>query len=231
MKIAICDDDKENCAQLRRWMKKQEPDCEVVCFHTCRQFLETRQHFDILLLDIQMEQMGGMEVARVLRINQEKTLLIFVTALKEYAPEAFEVSAFHYLLKPLSGEKFCGVFENACREVRKQESANGGAIFFQTKSRSFAIQKNEILYVESAKRKVEIHTLRENVTVYGTMKDMEKELGEGFYRCHRGYLVNMAYVSEYGMGAIRLQNGEKVYLAREKYSEFVRAYTGYLKYT
>lgn len=231
MRIAICDDDKENCARLRSWMKKQEPDCEVVCFHTCGQFLGTRQYFDILLLDIQMEQMGGMEVARTLRANREKIILIFVTALKEYAPEAFEVSAFHYLLKPVSREKFCGVFESACREVRKRENANGGMLFFQTKSRNFAIQKNEILYVESAKRKVEIHTLRDNVTVYATMKYMEEELGGEFYRCHRGYLVNMAYVSGYGMGTIQLQNGESVYLAREKYSEFVRAYTGYLKHT
>ena len=84
--------------------------------------------------------------------------------------------------------------------------------------------------MESERRKVEIHTQRENITVYATMKHLEKELGEGFYRCHRGYLVNMAYVSEYGMGTIQLQNGESIYLARDKYSEFVRAYTGYLKH-
>lgn len=231
MRIAICDDDKENCAQLCSWMKKEEPDCEVVCFYTCREFLETSQQFDILLLDIRMEQMGGMEVAKTLRANREKIILIFVTALKEYAPEAFELSAFHYLLKPVSREKFCGIFESACREVRKKEKGNAGTLFFQTKSRNFSIHKNDILYVESAKRKVEIHTLRENVTVYATMKHMEEVLGEEFYRCHRGYLVNMAYVSECGMGTIQLQNGEIVYLAREKYSEFVRAYTGYLKHT
>lgn len=231
MRIAVCDDDKESCAQLRSWMKKLEPDCQVVCFYTCRQFLGTGQHFDILFLDIRMEQMGGMEVARALRISRENTILIFVTALKEYAPEAFEVSAFHYLLKPVPEEKFSRVFESTCREARRLESANREVLIFQTKSRNFAIQKSEILYVESEKRKVEIHTQRENITVYATMKHMEKELGEGFYRCHRGYLVNMAYVSGYGMGTIQLQNGESIYLAREKYSEFVRAYTGYLKHS
>ena len=229
MRVAICDDDRESCARLRSLIKKQEPDCEVACFDTGKRFLEAKGHFDILLLDIQMEEMSGIEVARILRINQEKTILIFVTALKEYAAEAFEVSAFSYLLKPVEPEKFCRVFEDACREARKMESQSGEQLFFQTKARSFLVQKKEILYVESHKRKVEIHTLRENIQIYATMKNMEGQLGNGFFRCHRGYLVNLAYVAEYGTGVIRLQNGEDIYLAREKYSEFSKAYTKYLQ--
>lgn len=229
MRVAICDEERENCSRLGCLIKRQEPDCEIMCFYTCRQFLEARQHFDILLLDIQMEKMGGIEVARAIRIHQEKTILIFVTALKEYASEAFDVAAFHYLVKPVSPEKFSRVFENACREVRRLESLGGGQLFFQTRTRSFTIPKDEILYVESSKRKVEIHTLKESIVVYATMKHMEEQLGERFYRCHRGYLVNLAYVAEYGAGMVWLQNGEKVYLAREKYSEFSRIYTEYLK--
>ncbi len=226
MRVAICDDERESCNGLSLLIKRQEPDCEVACFHTCRQFLEAAQHFDILLLDIQMEEMGGIEVARALRGRGERTVLIFVTALKEYAPE---VSAFHYLLKPVVPEKFCRVFESACLQVRKLESQSAGQLFFQTKARSFTVPRDEVLYVESRRRKVEIHTRKENVTVYATMKHMEEQLGEGFYRCHRGYLVNMAYVTGYGAGFVRLQNGEAVYLAREKYSEFAKVYSEYLR--
>ena len=229
MRVAICDDERESCNGLSLLIKRQEPDCEVACFHTCRQFLEAAQHFDILLLDIPMEEMGGIEVARALRGRGERTVLIFVTALKEYAPEAFEVSAFHYLLKPVVPEKFCRVFESACLQVRKLESQSAGQLFFQTKARSFTVPRDEVLYVESRRRKVEIHTRKENVTVYATMKHMEEQLGEGFFRCHRGYLVNMAYVTGYGAGFVRLQNGEAVYLAREKYSEFAKVYSEYLR--
>lgn len=229
MKVAICDEEKGSCATLAQLVRRQEPDCEVSCFYSVRQFLEARQHYDILLLDIQMEGMRGMEAARALRISGEDTLLIFVTAGREYAAEAFEVSAFHYLLKPVAEEKFCGVFENACRAVRRQEEIRDGQLFFQTKARNFTVRKKEILYIESEKRKVEIHTLKENITIYATMKHMEEQLGKGFYRCHRGYLVNMDYVAGYGFGTIRLQNGEDIYLAREKYSDFVRVYTEYLK--
>lgn len=229
MKTAICDEDKESCTWLYRLVKKQEPDSEVYCFYSSREFLESGQHYDILLLDISMEEMRGMEVARTLRIQGADTILIFVTALKEYAAEAFEVSAFHYLLKPVIPEKFCSVFEGACREVRRLEERKSGQLFFRTKTRNFTIRKKDILYVESAKRKVEIHMIRENITVYATMKHMEEQLGSNFNRCHRGYLVNMAYVAGYGTGTIQLQNGEKIYLARDKYAEFVRAYTNYLK--
>lgn len=229
MRVAICDDDKVSCGRLRRLILEQEPGCEVICFHAGKQFLESKQHFDILLLDIQMEDMSGIELARTLRINRENTILIFVTALKEYAAEAFEVSAFHYILKPVAPEKFCRVFENACREVRKQAALGGEQLFFHTKLKSFTVLKNEILYVESKKRKVDVHTLNECFTVYATMKHMEERLGSNFYRCHRGYLVNLAYVTEYGPGTVRLSNGAIVYMAREKYAEFVRAYTQYLE--
>lgn len=229
MKIAICDDERDNCSRLKGLIKSKR-DCEVKCFHTGKQFLEAREHFDILILDIRMEEMKGIEVAKALRVKQENTVLIFVTALKEYVPEAFDVAAFHYLLKPVPAEKFCKVFEDACREVERLEGLKSEQLFFQTRSRSFTVQKKEILYVESRKRKVDIHTLRECFTVYATMRYMEEQLGGDFYRCHRGYLVNMAYVKEYETDVIHLKNGEKVYMARDKYSEFAKAYIQFLRY-
>jgi len=229
MKVAICDEDRASCSGLRCLVRTQEPDCEVQCFYSGRQFLETKQHFDILLLETQLEDMSGMDVARALRAGGENTILIFVTARREYASEAFEVAAFHYLLKPVSQEKFRVVFESACRQARGLSGISGSQLFFRTKYKSFTVPRGEILYVASSRRQVEIHTLREYFTVYGTMKHMEEELGEGFYRCHRGYLVNMAYVAGYEAGSVRLKNGEEVYLAREKYADFVKVYTEYLR--
>ena len=227
MKVAICDE-RGSCLELRNLIKRQKYDCDVRCFYTGKQLLETRERFDILILDIQMEEMSGIEVARALRMKQDNMVLIFVTALKEYASEAFDVAAFHYLLKPVPGEKFCKVFESACREVERLEGLKSEQLFFQTRSRNFTVQKKDILYVESRKRKVDIHTLQECFTIYATMRHMEEQLGGDFYRCHRGYLVNMAYVKEYETDVIRLKNGEKVYMARDKYAEFAKAYMRFL---
>jgi DNA-binding LytR/AlgR family response regulator len=76
---------------------------------------------------------------------------------------------------------------------------------------------------------VEIHTAGATVEVYASMNETEGQLEYGFFRCHRGYLVNMAYVAEYDSGSITLNNGEHVYLAKEKYGEFVKAYIRYLR--
>ena len=234
--VWICDDEPQQAGFLQRltadWAKRRAFKLHITQYHSAEELLfayDADKRVDILLLDIQMEGMRGMEVARALRISGEDTVLIFVTARKEYAAEAYAVSAFYYLLKPVDTDKFCEVFRGACGEVRRLEDARGGQLFFQTKTRNFTLQKKEILYVESARRQVEIHTLKENITVYATMKHMEEQLGVDFCRCHRGYLVNLAYVAGYGNGVVRLQNGETVYLAREKYSEFVRTYTEYLK--
>lgn len=74
-----------------------------------------------------------------------------------------------------------------------------------------------------------MHTVKETIELYASLNGMEAELGMSFYRCHRGYLVNMAYVSEYCHDSILLSNGETIYLAKEKYQEFVKEYMRYLK--
>ena len=229
MRIAICDDEKEICGQLKRLVLRQRADCEVFLFDSGRKLLEARQRFHIILMDIQMEGMSGIETAKALRMKDENAVLIFVTALKEYVFDAFDVSAFHYLLKPVSEDKFRRVFESACRQAQKREEEDGEQIFFRTRMRSFTLQKRDILYVESRGRKVDIHTVRECVTVYATMNGLAEQLGENFYRCHRGYLVNLGYVAEYEPDRILLRGGETVFMARDKYAEFIRVYMGFLK--
>lgn len=229
MRIAICDDEKEICGQLKRLVLRQRADCEVFLFDSGRQLLEARQRFHIILMDIQMEGMSGIETAKALRMKDENAVLIFVTALREYVFDAFDVSAFHYLLKPVSEDKFRKVFESACRQAQRREEEEGEQIFFRTRMRSFTLQKRDILYVESRGRKVDIHTARECVTVYATMNGLGSQLGENFYRCHRGYLVNLSHVAEYEPDRILLDSGEAVFMARDKYAEFVRAYMGFLK--
>jgi len=111
------------------------------------------------------------------------------------------------------------------KRIRGREES----LFFQTKSRSFTLIKSEILYVENCRRKVDIHTLNQTESIYATMAHMEELLGDGFFRCHRGYLVNMAHIARYSADSILLHNGETIYLSKEKYNDFAAAYMNYLK--
>lgn len=85
------------------------------------------------------------------------------------------------------------------------------------------------LYIESRAKKVEIHTKTDTVEAYAAIGELEKQLVGSFYRCHRGYLVNMAFIMEYGNDSITLNNGETIILSKDKYSEFVKVYMRYLK--
>lgn len=99
------------------------------------------------------------------------------------------------------------------------------------KTKKLMLDQDDILYIESRAKKVEIHTVGtpECIEIYATMEELIRQLGDSFYRCHRAYLVNMAYITEYGKDSVTLTNGDTVYVAKKKYSEFVKAYKYYLQ--
>lgn len=84
------------------------------------------------------------------------------------------------------------------------------------------------MYVESNRRKKEIHMTSGVIEIYSTMDALNCLLGEGFYQCHRGYIVNMAHVLEYTCDSIKISSGEVVYMSKEKYNGFETSYTLYL---
>ena len=229
LNIAICDDEEIIREQIKELTEKEKSGLCMELYETGDALLASRKQFDIVFLDIQMEGTDGIETAKRLRQRDEDTILIFITGIREYVFEAFDVAAFHYLLKPIEEDKFREVFRRAERELEKRKSKRRETVFIKTRNRSFSLEKDSILYIESRGKKVEIHTTGETIEAYASMNEMEGQLGGGFFRCHRGYLVSMAYVAEYDSGSITLNNGEYVYLAKEKYGEFVKAYMRYLR--
>ncbi len=234
MNIAIVDDEKLMREQIRNLIEKQKsgayPDvCAPDVYETGEQLLAAQKNYDIVFLDIQMEGMNGIETAKTIRKRNEETILIFVTGIKEYVFEAFDVAAFHYLLKPIEEGKFAEVFERAVTEADNSKKRGQEQLFIKTRNRNITLQRGTVLYVENRGRKVEVHTAAEVIEVYAVMSKLEEQLGSNFYRCHRGYLVNMAYIAEYSSDSICLSNGESIYLAKERYPEFVKAYMRYLR--
>jgi len=121
------------------------------------------------------------------------------------------------------------VFDRAVKEAEKRKEKGQKQLFIKTRQRNITLEQKNILYIENRGRKAEIHTVDETIEIYAAMIELEKQLGGEFYRCHRGYLVNMAYITEYSNDSIRLSDGESIYLAKEKYNEFVKEYMRYLR--
>lgn len=229
LKTAICDDESAICRQIEELVKRQKPDCDTEVFSSAEDLLREKRTFDIIILDIQMDGINGIEAAKILRSRKEKAIIIFITGIKEYVFEAFDVWAFHYLLKPIEEEKFAKVFARAAAEAERKKEGEGESFFIKSKGRTIILNPKEILYMESQNRMVIFHTTKENLELYCDMGQLEKRLGGNFYRCHRGYIVNMGYIAEYGKDSISLTNGETIYLSRRKYKEFVETYMDYLR--
>ncbi len=228
IQIAVCDDEWNIVEQISRWIAAYLPDCEIKKYRSAKELLSDGRHFDILFLDIQMEGINGMEAAERIREKEEDVILIFITGVKEYVFDAFDVAAFHYLLKPIKEEKLGEVLERAVKRIRKR-TGEKRRLFIRRNGKNITVDVDDIVYLENEMHKVAIHTVREIFLFYGVMSELEKKVGEGFYRCHRGYLVNMAYISEYDTGNIYLTNGEKIYLAKAKYQDFVKHYMRYMR--
>lgn len=230
MNIAICDDESRIREGIKSILEKAFPETSIRDFPSGQKLLEeVGENYlpDIVLLDIAMDGMDGMETARKLR-ELSDMILIFVTGVKEQVFQAFDVGAFHYLLKPVEKEKLLSVMERAVAEAGKN-NAPPKSMLIKAAGAYRRINIADILYAESDGRKVILHMKQEKLEFYEKMDELEQRLGIGFYRCHRSYIVSLAEIRGYDSTSISLSNGEQIYLAKRKYGEFVQTYCRFLK--
>jgi DNA-binding LytR/AlgR family response regulator len=229
MQITICDDEKKIRELLGSRVQKLYPSAELAFYETGEALLAQAAQPDILFLDIQMPGRDGMEIARLLRKKWKDTILIFVTGIEEYVFQAFDVGAFHYIVKPLDEEKLEMVLENAVKqyeEMTQNSKVEKKYIMVQTGGIHTKVYVDDIVYAEVFNRKIIIHKLDGELEFYGKLSDLEKLLGEDFFRPHRAYLINMGYVESYDAGNIYLEKGQ-VLMAKQNYKKFVESYMQY----
>lgn len=234
MKIAICDDDRTTREHIASLIREKELGLEIVLFKTGEDLIKSQENFVICFLDIKMNKISGIDVAKYIRDEQEvtgrrKSIIIFVTGYKEYMEDAFDVNAFHYLLKPINEKKFNTVFERALKDISMKTKQEKLSVIIKYKGMQKKIYLKDIYYIESNNKKVIFHTKEGNLDTYGKMEDWEGKLGNTFYRCHRGYLVNLEKITAYNIDTVDVINGDSLILARKKYSDFIKAYMRYAK--
>lgn len=225
----ICDDDPEINRRLCRTVKRLLPRWEVRGVPSGEALLAGGDSPDLLLLDVSMEETDGIETARRLRARGCAAVIVFITGVRESVFEAFDVGAFHYLLKPVDEEKLKEVLERAVGEIEQKNASEKRCLLIRTRDKTVTVGADEIYYLENEMRKIAVHTKNGIISFYGAMSRAEEQLGADFFRCHRGYLVNMTHIAEYDSGSILLENGETICMAKEKYREFVKRYLRFLR--
>ncbi|MDE6851134.1 MAG: LytTR family DNA-binding domain-containing protein [Lachnospiraceae bacterium] len=233
MKIAVCDDDRTIRKELLRLIQKQAPEADIAEYPSGEEVLNAKENFDIYFLDIEMGKVSGMDIARRIREQEEsggqRSIIIFVTGYREYMEAAFDVNAFHFLIKPINTEKFAAVFQRAWKEQSALHEQEKKYIMVKSSGTQQKLMLNNIYYIESRNKKVIFHTADAALEVYGKMEELQNVLGNTFYRCHRCYLVNMEKISAYSADNIQVTNGDNLLLARKKYSDFIKTYLRYVK--
>lgn len=245
MNIAVCDDEENIRIYIKKLIEMQDTDCLIMEFSSAGELLqfwqeEDREQIDILFLDISMDGTDGMEAAEQIRKWKEERgeavwgslpFLIFVTGYPEYMPKAFSVNAFQYLVKPIDEKEFEDVFAQAVREFRFLEAKKNmepREILVRNGNVTRKVLADDIYYIESSNRKIIVFMKSEKIECYGKIGELENELKEGFFRIHKGYLVNMKYVERYSRTEVLMKNGSSLLISKYKYQDFIKAYLGYI---
>lgn len=223
--IAVCDDELLEClkisARIRSLMEEMGIACCVEQFGSGEELLRAQERFDIIFLDILMEGMDGMETAKRCRELAFEKTLIFITSSRSYVWDAYDVEAFHYLVKPVDDEKLKAVLRRA---AKKEQCAGRDYIVVSRERQRRKIFLDSVWYFEIKGRQIDVHQENEVFTYYEQIGLLEKQLeGKGFFRCHKSYLINLKHVEVYNRQEAILENGERIIIARRRYEAFCQA--------
>ena len=182
---------------------------------------------DIILMDVEMGLMDGMEAAQQIRQKDEAVEIIFVTNMAQYAIKGYRVRALDYILKPIEYIPFAESLKRALRAVSSREEKY---LVIPSRSGTDKISSSRILWVESRGHRLTFYMKKGQkleTTVY-TLKQIEQELtGKGFARCSSGCLVNLREVDGFGEGEVMI-GGARLPISRGQKTEFLSELVQYL---
>jgi len=233
MKVAIIDDEisEQNILEkyILEWSLQKDQIMDISKFDNSESFLfawEDEQIYDLLILDIEMGKMNGLDLAKRIRLDDENIPIMFVTGYDEYVHDGYDVSALHYLIKPLNKTKLFLVL-NKLQE--KSDSLDKIPISTYDGMRSIPI--NKILYAEANGHQSILHLQDETIVMKESFGNFEKLIVHhtGFVKCHRAYMVNLKFVAMILKTDILLDNKEKIPVSRNVVRKVQDAFLQYYK--
>lgn len=225
--IAICDDDSSQVKALRKLLTEWNSQTVIKEYSSAEQFLFSYpdNQCDLLLLDIEMGDMNGMELAKALRAKGDMLPIVFITGFSEYMGDGYDVEALHYLLKPVDRDKLFMTLDRYSHNRRPRNR-----IILPYCEGSVITSSKNIIYLEAFGKKTQVAlNSGKKITCSIGLSAVFEKLGDGFVSCHRSYVVNLGYISSVSKNEITMDSGEKIPVSRRLYDSVNRAFIDYYK--
>jgi len=225
-KIAICDDEQKQIEYINSivasWSANEGHNCKICNFASAEAFLfeyAENKTYDILLLDIEMKNMNGIELAKQIRKDNNRAEIIFITSHFEFVGEGYEVDALHYLIKPIASDRLIQVLNKAAKKL----SVDPPSVVISCEKETVKLYESDILYAESFLHYIVIHTKNKEYKIKESISAFEDKLSDDFYRIHRSYLVSLKHITRISRTSVNVGSNE-LPLARGKYDDINRAF-------
>lgn len=230
LKIAIVEDEEETLNQLHtfltRYGSERQVSMQVAAFRDGSELLHAGfSEFDIILMDIEMPTVNGMETAEQIRQSGSDVVIVFVTNMAQYAIQGYSVGALDYILKPVTYYTLSVRLERAIGQVKRREDRQ---IVLTLPDGAVRLEIKQIYYVEIQSRMLHYHTALGEFVLRGTMQGAEQMLTRHhFVRCNYWYLVNLMYVTEVRKD-VAVVAGSELAISRRNRTAFMTALTNYV---
>lgn len=228
--LAIVEDEAFYVTKLQEYLRRyeQEQGCrfDVRIFSDGEEILDRYPgDLDIILMDIQMRFVDGMTAAEKIREIDQEVILMFITNMEQYAVRGYAVDALDYMVKPVEYYSFSRKLDRAISRARRREQHY---VTIRTPGGFRKVETSDLFYVESQGHDLHFHTRDGEMTMRGVMRETEENLKAfGFYRCNKGYLVNLARIEGVHDGCVIL-GGDMIPISRGKKKEFMEALAKYM---
>ena len=229
IRIAICDDSyaflQQTKFMIQHWESPVAKEIVTESFEDGDALLaaHTKNPFDIILLDIVMPLLNGIDAAKELREKDRNAKIVFLTSSPEYAVESYNVKASNYLLKPVNPESLFSCLDELISDIQSIAKS----IPVKSTDATYRVALSDIEHVEAQLKHVMFY-LKSNRTIESpeplySYEDM-LTLDDGFYKCHRSYIVNIHQISNYTHDEIIMRSGRRIPISRNNRKLFDAIY-------
>ena len=228
IRIACCDDKKEEIELIKNCIdnwKEKPSDVFFTYFSDADTLIRSHTHspFDILLLDIVMPLLNGIEAAREIRQMDQNVKIIFLSSSSEYGVESYTVQASNYLLKPFTETQLISCLQTELQHYAKKEKM----ITIKSQFGFCRVPIRELEYLEAQNKHVLFCLSNgssiESIQPFNLVID-DLTVLDGFFKCHRSYAVNLYQIVTYTSKEITMKSGKNIPIARSIQKQFEEAY-------